>query len=255
MPKNQTIKNSDGMSIGDRMKMNYELPALVRLPKRLPIVIRTDGKCFHTLARKLKWAKPFDCNLIANLQEVAAELCGEIMNAKLAYLQSDEISFLLIDYEKIETESWFNTEAQKMASVVAGMMSAKLSLRLGAEASFDARAFVIPPWEVCNYFLWRQRDWKRNSIQMLGRANFSQKALHGLNCDQIQEKLWQEKEINWAQLPIHIKRGSCVKYQDEKWVVDTAIPDFGKDRQYIEKFVPELNDKYANKKLPNENDK
>ena len=242
MSKNKSVKDSDGMSIGDRMKTNYELPALIRLPKRLPIIIRLDGKCFHTLAKKLEWEKPFDHNLINKLQEATIELCDEIMNTKVAYLQSDEISFLLIDYEKIETESWFNSEVQKIASVVAGLMSAKLSLKLGVEASFDARVFVMPPWEVNNYFVWRQRDWLRNSVQMLARSNFSHHSLNGLSGKQVQEKLWQEKDINWAKLPIHLKRGSCIVKIQEQWCIDMTIPDFVKDTQYIEKFVPELNE-------------
>lgn len=230
-------------TIGDRMKQNYELPFLYALPQRLPVIIRIDGKCFHGLARKLKWEKPFDENLIKTLQNITIKLCKKIMNVKLAYLQSDEISFLSVDYEKIETESWFNNEIQKIVSVIAGLASAKLSLMLGCEASFDARAFIMPPMEVCNYFIWRQKDWQRNSIQMLGRANFSQKALHKLNCDQIQEKLWQEKQINWAKLPVYLKRGSCVIKKGEQWTIDMEIPDFTKDRNYIEKFIPELNDK------------
>lgn len=238
-------KQSNRISIGDRMKNNYEFPALIRLPRRLPLIIRLDGKCFHSLAKKLKWEKPFDDGLIKNLQEIARELCKEIMNVKFAYLQSDEISFLLIDYEEIETEVWFNNEIQKISSVVSGLASAKLSLLLNHEASFDARVFVVPPWEVCNYFIWRQRDWKRNSIQMLGRAHFSQKQLHKLNCNQIQEKLWQEKKINWAKLPIKDKRGTCIVKKEtvlgSSWIVDESIPDFIKNRQYTEKYVPELN--------------
>ena len=150
-------------------------------------------------------------------------------------------------YEKIETESWFNSEIQKIVSVIAGLASAKMSLFLGTEVSFDARVFVIPPFEVCNYFIWRQRDWKRNSIQMVARSQFSQKALHGLSCDKLQEKLWQEKKINWAKLKLRYKRGTCVKKSREKWVIDEKIPDFIINRNYINKHIPEFTPKKKKK--------
>ena len=224
-------------SIGNRMKSNYEQSALFKLPRRIPVILRIDGKAFHTLTKKIKCKKPFDDNLIQAFQKLSLELSKEIMNVKLAYLQSDEVSFLLVDYEKEETESWFNNNVQKMSSVSAGLASSKFSMILGVEASFDARVFSIPKEEVCNYFIWRQLDWKRNSIQMLARANFSHKSLQNLNCDMLQEKLWQEKNINWAKLETLYKRGSCIKKVEEGWELDTNIPDFIKDRNYIEKYV------------------
>lgn len=229
----------DGMSIGNRMKFNYEFPFMFRLPHRMPMIIRIDGKSFHTLAKSQDWNKPFDLDFIHDMQDMVVELCKEIMNVKLVYLQSDEASFLLIDYEEIQTQPWFRNEIQKLCSVTAGFASSKMSLILDREAVFDTRVFVIPPFEVCNYFIWRQRDWKRNSINMVARANFSQKEIHGLNCDEIQEKLWQEKNINWSDYPTLLKRGSCV-LKGETWIVDDEIPDFTKNRDYINQFIPEL---------------
>ena len=229
----------DGMSIGERMKFNYEFPFLFRLPHRLPVIVRIDGKSFHSLARKMKWEKPFDLGFVESMQTVALELCKEIMNVKLVYLQSDEASFLLIDYKEIQTQPWFRNEIQKLCSVTAGLASAKMSLRLGREASFDARVFVIPPLEVCNYFIWRQRDWMRNSIQMAARANFSQKQVHGLKSNELQDKLWAEKNINWNDYPTFLRRGSCIIKNDD-WMLDKEPPDFTKDRNYVNQFVPEL---------------
>lgn len=227
------------MSIGDRMKFNYEFPFMFRLPHRLPMIIRIDGRAFHTLAKRMRWKKPFDLLFIDKMQRLALELCQEIMNVKLVYLQSDEMSFLLIDYEEIQTQAWFRNEVQKLCSVIAGLASAKMTLMLDEEAVFDTRIFVIPPFEVCNYFIWRQRDWKRNSINMVARANFSQKEIHGLNTDDIQDKLWKEKNINWNNHPIFLKRGSCI-IKSDKWDADNEIPDFTKDRNYINQFIPEL---------------
>lgn len=121
------------------------------------------------------------------------------------------------------------------------------ALRKGA--MFDARVFNIPKEEVTNLVYWRQLDAARNSIQMVGQANFSHKELQHKSCNMIQEMLMTEKEINWNNFPTHLKRGSCcikkevpctdrlVGYKTE-WVIDTEIPMFrGDGREYIDSLI------------------
>jgi tRNA(His) 5'-end guanylyltransferase len=116
------------------------------------------------------------------------------------------------------------------------------------KAMFDARCFNIPKEEVTNLIYWRQLDATRNSIQMVGQANFSHSELQNKSCNMIQDMLMFEKGINWNDFPIHQKRGSCcVKNHDfdeygvdwgEGWHIDTEIPIFkGEDREYIEKLI------------------
>ena len=110
---------------------------------------------------------------------------------------------------------------------------------------FDARAWVLPHDEVCNYFLWRQQDASKNSVSMVAQANFSHKELQGLNSGQMQDKLILEKGINWNDLPVWQRRGVCITKQQYKkgevirnrWEVDHETPIFSKDREYIEKYV------------------
>lgn len=118
------------------------------------------------------------------------------------------------------------------------------ALRKGA--TFDARAFILPKEEVCNYFIWRQQDATRNSIQMVAQANFSHKELQGISCDELQDKLFKERNINWNDLPIDEKRGSCVVREKittsdnvirNSWVIDDSIPIFTQDNEYINRFV------------------
>jgi tRNA(His) 5'-end guanylyltransferase len=91
----------------------------------------------------------------------------------------------------------------------------------------------LPQDDVCNYFIWRQIDATRNAIQMAGREHFSHKELHKVNCNGIQEKLFQEKGINFNDYPTVRKRGFCIV----KGVVDLDIPIFTKDREYVERWV------------------
>jgi tRNA(His) 5'-end guanylyltransferase len=116
--------------------------------------------------------------------------------------------------------------------------------RIGT-ALFDSRIYNIPKEEVCNALIWRQQDATRNAIQMVGQANFSHKQLQNKNCNQIQEMLFQEKQINFNDLPTYQKRGTCIvketytkeDTQRTRWVEDKDIPIFTQDRNYIEKYL------------------
>lgn len=128
-------------------------------------------------------------------------------------------------------------------------------------ALFDARAFVLPEDEVVNYFIWRQQDATRNSIQMVAQSVFSHNELQGLNCNELQNKLLTEKNINWNSYPISYKRGSCIIKKDtkvsvfnldsdkepnfteitrKKWTIDQNIPIFSQEREYIEEVMPRV---------------
>lgn len=192
-------------SLGDRIKLNYEGRAKTQLLRRTPVIIRVDGKAFHTYTRGC--TKPFDQDLIDCMAGAARSVAEQMQGFKMAFIQSDEASFLLTDYDDITTEAWFDYKVQKMASVAASLMTAyfnqevqikrsyaeahqmECSLKSGIPACFDARCFNIPEAEISNYFLWRAQDWARNSIQMLARANFSQAQLHGKNREGMHEML------------------------------------------------------------------
>lgn len=240
-------------SLGDRMK-NYENAFRYHLTGRMPLIIRVDGKAFHTLTRSLD--KPFDLDFSDIMLRTAYVLCEELQGVKLAYWQSDEISLLLTDYDRLTSQAWFDKNLQKMVSVSASIAteafnSALDSVRDSYELKclpaaskfkghglFDSRAFVLPKEETCNYFLWRQQDATRNSINSVGQANFSHKKLHSLNTDQVQDLLFKEKGINWNALPTWQKRGACViMKEDGQWGVDWEIPVFSQDRSYINSRV------------------
>lgn len=242
------------MNLGDRMKI-YEDVTRTTLIRRMPTIIRLDGVKFSSLTRKL--TKPYDLCFVATMDETAICLCSNIQNCRLAYIQSDEISLLLIDYATLETEPWFGNDLRKLVSVSSSMASACFNSywlkymkneQTGLKeclAAFDSRAWNLPMEEVCNYFIWRQQDATRNSIQSLAQANFSHKSLHKLNNKQLQEKLFQEKGINWNDCHTEQKRGRCVikimEMQEDiersKWIIDREVPIFTQDRKYIEDLL------------------
>jgi tRNA(His) 5'-end guanylyltransferase len=254
-------------SLGDRMK-RIELASEYYLTRRIPVLVRCDGSCFHSWTRGL--GRPFDDNLRTCMEYATYRLCKEIEGARFAYTQSDEITVLLVDYQTLGTESWFDLRVQKMTSVAASICTAAFAvaclkclpehLKKRGFAKFDARVYTVPKEDVSNAFLWRMQDCVRNSIQAIGQANFSQKQLHGKSCDEIQDMLFKEKGINWNDTPTRYKRGvgfykSKIRLEvlnshknpeakDEvtyrnKWVKDYEMPIITQDPEYINKWIVE----------------
>lgn len=269
--------------LGSRMKEFYESVPKTKLVRRMPVAIRLDGKAFHTFTRGFE--KPFDEVLGRAMRETMKYLCENIQGCVLGYTQSDEITLILIDYKKLTSDAWFDYEVQKMCSIAASMATMAFNKAFDREvtkfyykrnkvepsgneywdsqdshirfatydnardkgAMFDARVFNIPKEEVANLIYWRQLDATRNSIQMVGQANFSHSELQNKSCNMIQDMLFTQKGINWNDFPTHLKRGSCCIKEyialDEKslrsyWRIDTEIPIFkGEDREYIERLI------------------
>ena len=244
-------------SLGTRIK-EYEKASKFFLPIRTPIIVRLDAKAFHTYTKGCK--KPVDENLVYCMNETAKYLCENIQGCQIAYVQSDEISLLLVNYENLESQPWFGNNIQKMASISAGMASAKFTMLsdkiFGKQklAVFDSRVFIVPKEEVNNVFIWRQNDAIRNSVQMLARSMFSHKQCD--NKDQNDLKaMCKAKGTDWDLLPNQQKVGRCIKknykfvvgfnkktQKDEavtrsSWDVDNDIPVFTQDRFYIDKYL------------------
>lgn len=250
-------------ALGTRMKEQYEHRARQHLPRRTYTIMRLDGKAFHTYTRGLD--RPYGKLLMDDMAATAEFLCREVVGARFAYTQSDEISILLTDFDKPSTQAWFDGGVQKMTSVSASLATAKFNeLRPGRLAFFDSRVFTIPdPVEVANYFIWRQQDATRNSISMAAQAQFSHSQLNGKSSGEMQEMLWTVHGINWNDYDPRFKRGTVVTsrlelgdvvYEDKRsgetrtaegverrvWSIE-APPVFSKDPSFLAGHIPGLN--------------
>ena len=281
----------DTSDLANRMK-EYEKRNQYYLQKRTPVAIRVDGRSFHTFTKGFK--RPFDDILMKSMQETAKYMCENIQGAKFAYVQSDEITIILVDYDTLETDCWFNYRTDKLCSISASMATMAFNrvfvknvdewgrltfpnwdeggtneevdvdlLKLndayqraiGKGAMFDARCFNIPKEEVTNLIYWRQLDAARNSVQMVGQANFSHKELQNKSCNMIQDMLHEQKGINWNDFPVDCKRGAAVIKKkigtniaaacgiagatyENRWVIDRNMPILkGEDRAYVDDLV------------------
>ncbi len=187
-------------AIGDRMKRNYELPARHMLTRRVPVIVRVDGKAFHTYTRGMD--KPFSEDFMEAMAVAAHLTAKQIQGFKLGYVQSDEASFLLTDYDTHQTEGWMGYVKSKIETIAASTMTSRFHVCISAVpgdglAAFDARAFNIPREEVANYFLWRAMDWERNSVSMYCGAFHSHKEMHGQGKAD-QHEMLHAKGKNWA---------------------------------------------------------
>lgn len=273
--------------LGDRMKEFYEDRSRFYLTRRTPVIIRIDGRCFHSFTHNFD--KPYDRLFHNSMNKTLQYLCKNIQGCKFGYTQSDEISLVLTDYDTLTTDGWFDYNLQKMCSISASMATLSFNkyfeeffMLLESDvaqeyetsgdsewfkkmnhlfhvyhealnsAMFDARVFSIPEKEVCNYFIWRQKDATRNAIRMLGQTHFSHKKLEEKSCDDIQDMLFLEKQINFNDMPVEFKRGVCCYRKEtpcierktgykKEWVLDKECPIFTQDRNYVEQHIQTIN--------------
>lgn len=204
-------------TIGDRIK-RYERATNYSLLPRSPLFIRVDGKAFHTYTRGCD--KPFDQHLIDSMVIAAQKTAKEMGGFVAAYIQSDECTFMLVDYNSFDTQGWFNYELNKVVSISASAFTAYFNeaYKGSTPALFDSRAFTVPVEDAPNVFIWRQRDWERNSIQMAARAVFSHKECDHKKVPELHEMLFA-KGINWADYSGQLKNGTFI-FKDSELVTD-----------------------------------
>ena len=259
-------------TLGTRMK-EYEAVSKNHLMRRTPVIIRLDGRAFHTFTRGLD--KPFDSDFVTMMQQTMLHLCENIQGCVLGYTQSDEITLVLVDYQNRDSCAWFDNQVQKIASISASMATLYFNRELSEmlrdleedlaaanyslpqahmyetnskkydkwydkeyRALFDSRVFNLPQYEVINNLIWRQQDATRNSINSVAQSLFSHKELQGISSKDLQDKMLTERDVNWNDYPTHLKRGCCaIKDSEGKWVLDINIPIFTEDRDYIDRLV------------------
>lgn len=256
------------LNIGTRMKQNYEEIAKYKLIRRMPVAIRIDGKAFHTFTKG--FGEPFDDLMITAMQNTMLRMCQNIQGCVFGYQQSDEITFLLVDYKGFDQMAWFDNEVQKITSISASMATMYFNqefARLYREyrkngqlpngliptgkderyesaiekgAMFDSRCFNIPREEATNLIYWRQQDAIRNSVEMVARAYFSHKQLFKKTGTDMKQMLLDQFGVDWeSDFSIYKQRGTaCFKDENGKWKLDLKMPILkGEERKLVDDLI------------------
>lgn len=219
-------------NLGDRMK-SYEAVYNHTLTPNSCVFIRVDGRAFHTFTKNLN--KPFDAKFMASMEHAAIQVAKEMQGFKLAYVQSDEATFMLTDFDTPQSQPWFANELNKLVSITASLMSVHFNdvFRSDKLAVFDARAFVVPLDDAPNVFVWRQKDWLRNSLQMYCQSVFTHKAMQGKKTNDLHDMLYA-RGLNWAGLPNTVKNGIFINYEFTSKPFSYNYADI---REYIDEAI------------------
>lgn len=249
------------MSLSDRMK-DYEENYDYKIVKRVPVIIRVDGKRFSKYVKSIKAEKPFDQKFSNAMMFTSMETAKKMEGCVLAFTQSDEITYILKNDQSEQSEAWFGNRLQKMVSVCSSMTTAHFVSQMAGlpVAYFDARVFAVPDvQEAINCLIWRQNDAIKNSVSSacyyeVGKVKgkkTSRAMMQGLNQDKQKEMLLNEANIKWEDYPIKYQRGAaCYKIkvstntekevvERTKWIADTEIPVFSKDQEFLRKIFEE----------------
>lgn len=168
-----------------------------RLIPNMPVLVMLDGHCFSKII-KTRYELPFDDKFINLMNETAAYICSKIQGAIFAYTQSDEISILIKDYINPDSDAFFGYRTCKLLSLIAAEATAFFNRKLFETilkdaptieaaksflfttplATFDCKVWNVPnDNEVFAWFLYRQNDCIRNSMQQFAQTYVPHKEL------------------------------------------------------------------------------
>ena len=200
---------------------SWEIYSSVRA--RAPLVVRADGRGFKKILESCK--KPCDLDFARSMVSAAARLFSDSgLAPALAFTFSDEISLIFL-------QAPFAGRVEKVDSVIAGFLSASLSLDLGRLVCMDCRIIALCENEIVDYLVERQDETWRNHVFSYGfymlvkeglTSTAAMERLRGMKESEIHELVFQ-KGINLAKTPAWEKRGVLVYRKDERIVQDWEL--------------------------------
>lgn len=231
------FKNLEDKCLYYRSLTDYKL-----LPNSY-VLVMVDGRSFSHMVKN-RFQKPFDDEFIRMMNETAQYVCKNVQGCKFAYVQSDEISFVLTDFDTPTTDAFFGNRLCKMQSIIASLATAKFnqlmtaykfnkmvdeygnSLKLSGnevarlignmqEYQFDCKCWNVPSInDVFAWFLYRQIDCIRNSKQQTAQTYLPHKVLMNKGTDEQIALLISEKGIDWNEFDDDKKYGRFI-YKEE----------------------------------------
>lgn len=176
--------------LGNEFKQYEKNFTLQKFMKGLPIVVRLDGRHFHTFCKGLE--KPYSQAFMDCMKYTCLEL-GKEFNPSFIYSQSDEISMVFFGPDVM-----FDGTVQKYISNLSATASVKFNKivrdlipsHVNKDATFDCRVYQLPDAQSCfDNIVWRQIDAMKNSVSLLSCNHFSPKELSGKSTKDRKEML------------------------------------------------------------------
>lgn len=225
-----------------------------RLLPNTYVLVMCDGRAFSKLIKN-HFQKPFDEDFVKMMDETAKYVCENVQGCKAAFVQSDEISFMIKD--EGETTPFFGNRMCKILSIISSLATAEFNKQMLLHniksnaygvgtmsdcedtiysvrqcvkkiedtkfAQFDCKCWNVPSDnDAFAWFKYRQLDCIKNSKQQTAQTFLSHKKLLGLSTDEQIEKLKIEKNINWEDYRNGLKYGRLVRRVEHQTEVTIA---------------------------------
>jgi tRNA(His) 5'-end guanylyltransferase len=209
------------LTLKDRMKA-LQAERDYRLDDDSYILCHIDGRAFSKMIKK-KFRLPFDDDFMDMMDDTASYVCANVQGAKLAYVQSDEITIVITNFkvegdEVLKGSSFFDYRLCKLQSIIASLATAKfnqlytsrmikqnmykstledsedtlyspsdcINLIMNTQLiQFDCKCWDIKEYnDMFAWFKFRQNDCIRNSKQQFAQAYCPHKELLNKNADE-----------------------------------------------------------------------
>lgn len=247
----------------------YEESSVQKLTAKIPVFVKLNVCSYRPATKDLN--KPYDEIFAKSMQHTMKRICEEAHGAIFAYSNFDEITVILTDYHKPNSNAWFGYDVQKLCSIVSSVATIEFNMEFrrlvdefkqkynGARKEeklsaykntadsyikFSAVCFNVPENRVCDMMYLIQKECTKNVIQSIGRMYFENSDLVGKCNDEVLEMLRENFGIDWLSLPVELKRGvACTKgvnpfSKKKDWCIDKHMPllvEFNQD--YIQKIL------------------
>lgn len=214
------------------------------------VIVMLDGKNFSKMIKN-KFEKPFDDDFIEMMNDTAKFLCNNVQGVKFAFVQSDEISLLLTDYDTPDTDIAFGGRLCKIQSILASLATSEFNREFLKHAikdvhgegpimekicemkfcQFDCKAWTVPSQnDAYAWFLYRQLDCIRNSKQQFAQTYLPHKDLMGKTTDDQIMLVAQRYDMYWDILMPKYKFGRFIYKEPES---ATAVTPKGDTVSYV----------------------
>jgi len=179
-----------------------------------PVIVRLDGRAFHSLTKHLDFKKPFDERFSSAMCRVSEKLISKSgLEPEFAYTFSDEISLFFANLP-------FKGRIEKINSVCASYAASALllELELSEPLAFDSRVVMIQKDQIRNYLSWRQSEAWRNHMNAYCQSAFisegksgteTARIMKGMKSAEMHEMMFK-RGVNLSETPAWQRRGTVI---------------------------------------------